>query len=385
MKTNPTMGALRWLSLFAGMIVTGATVAILAGDAITTGQWGRDQWLGLVILFSTILFGLLGKGAWRTSRLASLAFYAMFAVGTLLLVYSSVGRQHGTRATLAAAVTGANEHRADLIGERKRIDGQIAGLKAELARFRSVRSTLEIKGAMDAIVGNGPGKVPAAVWRRTKSCSAGETTRDVSAAACQPIFDLRIENGRALEREAIERKLDAAEGDRKAVLAKLEDAGAEQVMPDRAKPFAEIVGLFGFSADRVERIMSKIDALLATLFLEISAVVALEFAFGGIIAAAGAREARPVQAEPIAVAPVAIVEDDEPTPPGARRPRGNADPELGNKIVSLFADGRAPNQSEIAASLGVHPSTVSRELVLLEKAGRIRRISDGRSKRIAVA
>ena len=121
------MGGPQWLALAAGMIVIGATIAILAGDALATGKWGQDQWLGLVILAATIAFGLLRKRAWGEGKWASaIAFAVMFGLGTVLLVYSSMGRQEAARADRAQGAKNANAAIASLRSEQKRIEGDIA-------------------------------------------------------------------------------------------------------------------------------------------------------------------------------------------------------------------------------------------------------------------
>jgi len=374
------MGGPQWLALAAGLIVIGATVSILAGDAIATGKWGQDQWLGLVILAATIAFGLLRKRAWGEGKWASaIAFAAMFGLGTILLVYSSMGRQEAARADRAQGARNANAAIASLRSEQKRIEGDIARLKGELKRYAGARSPVEVQAALDAIVGNGPNKVPARIWRRTRSCAADETTRPDSAAACRPVFDLRIENGKAIEKARIEHDVAEKEVQRAAIVAKLQTSGGEQVVVAKAETFAELLSLIGFDKATVEHVVSRVDVLLITLFLELSAIAALEYAFAGLMVA-------PAQTVRVVEVPVANDDDESPVPPeGGKRRRGAPDPELGAKILVLFKDGKQPNQREVAQALGVHPSTAGRELRHLEAQGLVRRTADGKSKRIAVA
>lgn len=394
------MRAPQWLSLFAGLIVTGATVAILAGDAISTGKWGQDQWLGLVILTATISFGLLGKrAATDRSWLASAAFYVMFGIGSVLLVYSSMGRQAGTRAELVNDARNVNGAIAALEAEKTRAEETIAGLQAELARFAGVRSTAEIKGALDAVVGSGPGKVPVAVWRRTSSCAATETTREDSARACQPVFDLRIENGKALEREQLQGRLDNAEAARQAIVARIAASGGRKVAPGKARPFAEVAGLLGYDAAHVEYVMSRIDILLVTLFLEGSAIVAFEYAFAGIF---GSRLQMPTEhparghtsvGPSVAHSRNRAGHPDGPTPPRGpkRRRRSRRQPQDGgpvaipenHPVIVALKDARRPlTNDELARAMHVTKGEASKRR--REVAGQLTVSREGRELRIAL-
>lgn len=85
-------------------------------------------------------------------------------------------------------------------GERARYDRAEAAYKraaAELATLSGVRSTADVRAAMDAA------PVSRAVFARTTQCT--DVTIDASRLACQPILDLRVEMGRAIRKADLER------------------------------------------------------------------------------------------------------------------------------------------------------------------------------------
>jgi hypothetical protein len=190
---------------------------------------------------------------------------------------------------------------------------------------------------------------------------------------------LRIENGKAIEKARIEHDIAAKDVERATIVAKLQSSGGEQVVVAKAETFAELLSLLGFDKGSVEHVVSRIDILAVTLFLELSAITALEYSLSNLMSA-------PTQPVRVVGVPVANDDDESPVPPeGTKRRRGAPDPELGSKILVLFKDGKQPNQREVAQALGVHPSTTGRELRHLEAQGLVRRTADGRSKRCAAA
>jgi len=395
----PRMTGAQILALLAGMVVIGATVAILAGDALTGGTWGQDQWLGLVILAATISFGLLRKRACTEKKWASaVAFAALFGLGSALLVYSSMGRQEAARADRVQGAKNVKANNANLRSEQARLDSDIARLNGELKRYAGVRSPVEVQAALDGIVGSAANKVPTRIWRRTRSCAADETTRPDSAAACRPAFDLRIENGKAIEKARIEHDIAAKEGERSAIVAKLQSSGGEQIVVGKAATFAELASLLGFDKASVERIVSRVDILLITIFLELSAIAALEYAFAGLMTACPATVAQQAATADVSKATVltvtTVANDDRPPQP----PRGgNRCQSLdGNRVatraaaeadvIRLVSRGeRLPAQDVLARRWAVHKGTASKWLADFEKRGLIARTCDGRAKVISAA
>lgn len=350
MQTYHEQRGVRTLATLIGLTAVSITAANLVGSAIAAGTFGLAEGTALAFLICTIGTGILAKvmGSLRRWGYAIL-FNVVFIVGTLLVIYGSVGGLHGATVKAESAADNANHVIDDLTAEKKRIDTRIANLAGEIGRFAGVRSTVEIKGLMDAIVGKGRDQVPAAVWRRTQSCAATETTKPESAAACKPIFDLRIENGKALERERLQSELAELEDKRSQTVAKLAAAGGRQIVPAKARGFAEFAGLFGFSTARVEFVMSRLDKVLIALFLELVGVFGLEFGLAGLFVRPPVQPVKEVKAETPAAA---VPEAPRPVPPkgGGRRGR-----KLDPKVIS-FAEafraktGRPPSGSEIQAA-----------------------------------
>ena len=348
---SKSMGARQWLALLVGLTTLGVTVGLMLDDVAHGAAWTVEHSFGAALLFCIPAAGLVGRWALaHGERGAGIAFIAAALLGSLLIVYLSTGRQHEGRAEAQATAVNANAARAALESERSRHDTTIADLRGELARFSGVRSAVEVKAALDAVVGDKPGKVPVAVWRRTNGCAADHISKEKSAAACEPVSALRIENGKALERETLKRRLDAAEVARASIVAKLAEAGGERVVPSKARAFAEFVGLFGLDAARVEFVASRVDLVIRTLFLEGLTVMALEYALAGI----GRPSAAPVQA----LAPAVPAEAPKPVPPrgGKRSKRSGKPGRKGDPKVVAFAvaykarHGRAPTGSEIKAA-----------------------------------
>jgi hypothetical protein len=404
------MGGPQWLALIAGLAVTAATIAILTGDALTTGRWSQDQWLSLVILFVTIAFGHLARDARWVS---ALLFWALFAAGTALVVYTSVGRQHGTKAQTHASANDQNGRIADLKGQKTRAEADVAALRADARRFAGVRSTSEVRADMDRA------KVPASVWKATTQCTDTELMKGPrNGEACKPILDLRVEMAEAIQKDDLGRRIAQAEGRVSALAARVADLGGTVVVASKAQPFAEVAGLFGADRNHVEHAATLIEPLVYTLFLELAAIVCFGFAFGNRCPAATAKadETRATVAATVAattsattsptlatvatatttVAPATVAlatvagNDDEPLPPkGGNRLAGNR---VATKaaaeadVIRLVARGeRLPSQGVLASRWGVHKGTCCKWLQDFEARGLISRTVEGRCKRVASA
>lgn len=274
------------LALAVGTIAVAITAANLVGKALAGGTFGLAEATTLGFLACTVGVGILAKlmAAQRRYGYAAI-FYATFAVGTVLVVYTSVGGQHGAAAQAESDAVNANKALADLGDEKRRIDSRIDALRRELAPYAGVPSSVEVKGRLDAVVGNGPDKVPVAVWRRTKNCAATEISKNGSDVGCKPALDLRELNGRALAKERLQRDLAAEDAKRGAIVARIAASGGEKPVPVQARGFAEFAGLLGFSAKRVEFVMSRLDKVLVAFFLELVGVFALEYGLAGLFLA----------------------------------------------------------------------------------------------------
>lgn len=385
----------RVLAILLGVLCAGITTANLLGGSSAASGVTLEHVNLIGLLFATIAAGLLAKATAASRRWGyAVVFYVIFAACTVMVVYNSVGNQSKTEAASVAAVAGANTSRADLISERDRLDARIAGIRSELARFAGVRSTVEVKAALDTVVGNGPGKVLPSVWRHTKGCAADRISGPVNAESCKPVLDLRVENGKAIEREALRRKLDVAETARASLVHLIGEKKAEQPLPVKAKGFAEALGVLGADEKKVEQVMSRLDKVILALLLELGAIFGIEFGLSGLFAGRPTKAPAPT---PIAAEPV--------TPPRRAHPRRPRTPTIEDAeaaraelvpsdngdgvtklaaerdLVTLLAMGRTiDSQDELVERWRMHgrKGTVSKWLSEWERSGIIRRARIGR-------
>ncbi|MBS0243739.1 MAG: hypothetical protein JSS20_16305 [Proteobacteria bacterium] len=373
------MGLPQAAALAGGLVCVALTAANLLGD--TADHFGLEHYKTLGFLFITIVFGLVAKGALLHRNYANAAaFYSIFAACTVLVVYSSVGRQHSTAAEAEASATNANTTLHNMQGEKTRADNEIADLRRQLAQFVGVPSPSEVQGALDAVVGSGTGRVPSDVWRRTENCTSSKITKAESAAACKPALDLRILNGKSLERASIQKQIAALEARRTKLVEKIDAVGGERPIPGKARGFAEVAGLLGYSPDRVEFVMSRLDKVLLALVLELGGVLGIEFGLAGLL-----HPARP--AHTTATPPAPVAEAPRPTPPsGGRRTRKLERPSramIETRKAAARADvitfRRPVAQADLASRWGVCKSMVTCWLIEWENAGLITRTRHGRT------
>lgn len=225
-----------WLAISTGVAAAGGALAILLQDPLSTGQWRIDHALLPIIVSVTIAAGHLVGSALRSRKVGSaLGFAAVFALGTILTVYSSVGSQKATSGDKAATVESHNkaiaDKRAELADARGRLTKAESMVERETANKRCAQAC------------NG--------WKQR----AGEVRSHVSILEVQ-----------------------------------LADLGGEKVARPRAHAFAEAAAVFGFDRLRVEAAASTLEPFAYSLLLELTAIVAFGFGFGH------ARTRNPVQA-----------------------------------------------------------------------------------------
>lgn len=115
------------LAIAAGIIASCGALYILLSDAIATGHYGMEHVLMPGIVGITIMSGhLIGNALRDRSVLSALGFLVLFAIGTTLTVYTSVGRQTESAETRAKETEDANatiaDKRSELQRARKRHD-----------------------------------------------------------------------------------------------------------------------------------------------------------------------------------------------------------------------------------------------------------------------
>lgn len=233
----------RRLSIAAGFAASGAALAILMHESIESGHITLQQGLMPVLVGLTIIAGHLTTSAERERNLLSaLGFALVFAVGTLLTVYVSVGQQAKTADTAAAVAIAATEN-------KQRILKDINDVKAERASAKSMLATARKKMAKECASG-----------RKTK-CRGREATVAVYAAAVK---------GHDADLAKLNAKLDA--------LAPAPVVGAR---PGR---MAAVLAVFATNEQaaraRYERVFALFEPFAFSLFLELGAIVAFGYGFG---------------------------------------------------------------------------------------------------------
>lgn len=377
--------ASRWLAIAAGVTATGGALAILLAEPLSTGHWTLNHVLLPLIVGVTIMAGHLVGSATRERRwLAGLGFAAIFVIGTALTIYSSVGAQKSGAASRAADVAAANEAVRDTRAAKIRAEAALAALQADAKRLAGVRSTSEVRAAMDAT------KVAKWAWKDSRECTDTDALADAKMrAACQPLLTLRQEMAQAIERADIGRKVADAEAKVAALAGQLHQLGGEKVVTSKARPFADAMGVLGFDRQKVEVITGTFEPFAFSLLFELTAIVAFGFGFAP---ATVRTTAATVPATVANVTTTVANDDNEPKPP-----RGGTRATVAARRVATCDAARAdvihlvrrgeplPSQDTLAARWGCHKATASKWLCRFEAEGHIARRVEGRRKAVAAA
>lgn len=217
----------RRLAIAAGAAATGGALAILLADPVTSGTWRLDHGLLPIIVAVTIAAGHLVGLALRAGKLLSaLGFAGVFALGTMLTVYSSVGSQKASVGDKALTVEAHN--------------GAIAQKRADLAEARLRR-------------------------RQADAMADREMTSETCGRRCQ---DWRKRATEVQSHIAI-------------LEVQLAGLGGEKVARPRAEAFATAAAVFGFDRRRVEAAATVLEPFAYSLLLELAAIVAFGYGFAG--------------------------------------------------------------------------------------------------------
>jgi hypothetical protein len=226
------------LAIATGLAASGGALAILLHDPISSGQWRLDHGLLPIVVAITIAAGhLLGTAARSRKPVSALGFAAVFAVGTVLTVYSSVGSQKASGSDKASAVEAHNAavaaQQAAIVGKRRERD-----LAADM-----------LKGAQARLLAE---------------CGTGKGSKCAGVQATVSVYD-----GAVKGHDATVRQMEAD-------LARM---GGVRVARPKARAFGEAAAIFGFDAAKVEAGATVLEPFAFSLLLELAAIVAFGFGF----------------------------------------------------------------------------------------------------------
>jgi len=217
----------RGLAIATALAATAGALAILLADPIMTGNWRLDHALLPVIVFITIAAGHLCKAAVVNRKIGSgIGFAALFLMGTLLTVYSSVGSQKAALSDKAGSIEAHNR--------------AITDKQAEITAARA-RLTMANSMADKEMTGQKCGQ----------RCTDWKTrAREVGS------------------------HIKTLEGELTAL-------GTIRTARPKAEAFAEAASIFGFDRSKVVTIATILEPFAYSLLLELTAIVAFGYGFQG--------------------------------------------------------------------------------------------------------
>lgn len=338
----------RALAIAAGVVATAGALAILLADPITTHHWRLDHAIIPAVVFLTIASGHLTGDALSARRYLSAAGFALlFTAGTLLTVYSSVGSQHAASGDQAADATSRNQ--------------QIADKRADLDRARQRFDQAETMA-----------------------------TREMTGSRCgQRCDDWKR---RAREVAALVRQIEA----------ELATLGGPRTLAPKPQAFAAAAAEFGFDAKTTARRAALLEPFARSLVLEIAAIVAFGYGFGGKRRrpsfADSAQTSFAGSADPATFAGTLAGDEPEPPKPRRRRPApgtgvagGNRNDRLPANVVPIRRDhpvlaaidragGQVASNRDLARMMGVTDGEATKRraeiehLLITTRAGKQKQI-----------
>lgn len=179
----------RALAIIAGITFTAGSLVVLMGDVLTTpAHWDRFHVLTILTVAATIFAGhMIAEAKGARTYLAAVGFVLAFAVGTVLVVSNSIGKQaevSGTKALDAEATNAAIAAKsADLAKAKARYEdankyadqemtGERCGPRCKDWRLRATEVGAHIKALEAEIAALGPQKVANAKSERIGEIAA---------------------------------------------------------------------------------------------------------------------------------------------------------------------------------------------------------------------
>ena len=215
----------RPLAIVAGALFALGTLGILLEDVILhAAPFGLKHIITVIVVAGTIMVGHQVHKAWHSNLKGSaFGFAALFLIGTMLTVYSSVGRQAEHTMVASAEVEAADKARTRANKGLAEAETMLANSQRELAR--------ECKSG------------------KGRKCEGIKATVDVYQAAVHGYS------------------------------AELEKLGPAKVATPEARRAGELAAVFGADPSKVEAAMILIIPFLTTLFLELGAIICLGYGF----------------------------------------------------------------------------------------------------------
>jgi IS1 family transposase len=237
MKTRNIPG--RGLAILVGLAFLLASLSALFGEDLTNWHaWTMKHYEVLAILFGATASGLLCRYAKRARMwIACAAFALLFVATTGLVVYKSLGRQAASTATQTMSAEDSNKLIATKMGDLDTTRQRLADAEREV--------DYERKGRPDR---NG---------KPTTKAGCGDRCKDWERRAAEVQSRVQV-----LEQE-------------------IRGLGPRQIAAPEAENFAQLLGMFGWSAPKVKALAVLLVPVLWTMVLEAGTIACFEYAFSG--------------------------------------------------------------------------------------------------------
>jgi hypothetical protein len=215
----------RPLAILAGALFALGTLGILLEDVILhAAPFTLKHAITVIVVAGTIMVGHQVHKAWHSALKGSaIGFGVLFLVGTLLTVYSSVGRQAEHTMVASAEVEAADKARTRATKGLTEAETMLADSQRDLAR----------------------------------ECKTGKGKRCEGIAATVAVYTA------------------AAKG----YAAELDKLGPVKIATPEAKRAGELAAVFGGNPTKVEAAMILLIPFLTTIFLELGAIICLGYGF----------------------------------------------------------------------------------------------------------
>jgi hypothetical protein len=213
------------LAITAGGLFAAGTIGILMEDVLLhDAAFTLKHALTLVVVGGTILVGHLASNARQAGHyLAMVGFGVLFLAGTLLTVYSSVGRQAEHTMVASAEVEAADRARSQALKGLSEAETMLAKSQAALA----------------------------------KECASGKGRRCDGIRATVEVYDAAVRGHKA----------------------ELDKLGPAKVAVPEAKRAGELAAVFGADPVKIEAAMILVIPFVTTVFLELGAIICLGYGF----------------------------------------------------------------------------------------------------------